>query len=124
MMTVRAGQNIADGRVSRQLGGRGYLINLRRARLDKRVPHVIALPGPVRLIGQHGPLVVGVASDAPAAVRALWLPSDRCPRTWEVDVLDPGLERANLRALLGLRCLCAAADDLGHRCAASASTKR
>ena len=29
-------------------------------------------------------------------------------------MLDPGLERANLRALLGLRCLCAAADDLGH----------
>jgi hypothetical protein len=29
-------------------------------------------------------------------------------------VLDPGLRRANLRALLGQRCLCAAADDLGH----------
>ena len=29
-------------------------------------------------------------------------------------MLDPGLERANLRALLGVRCLSAAAQDLDH----------
>ena len=49
----------------------------RRARPDKRAPYVIALPEPVRLFGQRGPFVVGVMSDAPAAVRALWLPADR-----------------------------------------------
>jgi hypothetical protein len=73
------------------------------------------LPEPVHLFGQHRPFVVGVMSDAPGG---------SCERsscrqavdhaTREVEVLDPGLERANLRALLGLRCLCAAADDLGH----------
>ena len=40
-------------------------------------PHVIPLPEPVQLFGQRGPFVVGVMSDAPAAVRALWLPADR-----------------------------------------------
>ena len=29
-------------------------------------------------------------------------------------MLDPGLERANLRALLGMRCLAAAAQDLDY----------
>jgi hypothetical protein len=29
-------------------------------------------------------------------------------------MLDPGLERANLRALLGVRCLAAAAQDLDY----------
>jgi hypothetical protein len=29
-------------------------------------------------------------------------------------VLDPGLERANLRALLGVRCISAAAQDLDY----------
>jgi hypothetical protein len=34
-------------------------------------------------------------------------------------LLEPGLERANLRAILGARCLAGAANDLGHvrRCA-------
>jgi hypothetical protein len=31
-------------------------------------------------------------------------------------MLDPGLERANLRALLGVRCLAAAAQDLDYVC--------
>jgi hypothetical protein len=29
-------------------------------------------------------------------------------------VLEPGLKRANLRAILGLRCLAGAAADIGH----------
>ena len=39
-----------------------------------KTPHVIPLPEPVRLFGHRGALIVGVMSDAPVAVRALWLP--------------------------------------------------
>jgi hypothetical protein len=61
----------------------------RPARVDRRVvlhpersrppktPHVIALPEPVHLFGRRGPFVIGVMSDAPGAVRALWLPANR-----------------------------------------------
>ena len=72
-MTVRAGRTFADGQVSRRLGA-VYLMDPRRARPDKRVPHVIPLPEPVHLFGQRGPFVVGgderCAGDRAGAVAA------------------------------------------------------
>jgi hypothetical protein len=41
-----------------------------------RLPYV-PLPEPTRLFGQRGPLVVGVAADAPGVVKTLWLPAGR-----------------------------------------------
>jgi len=39
-----------------------------------KLPNVIELPGgPRRLLGDSGPLVVGVFSDAPESVRRKWL---------------------------------------------------
>jgi len=35
--------------------------------------YVIDLPHPRRLLGARGPLVVGLMSDAPSELRAVWL---------------------------------------------------
>ena len=78
-MTVRAGRTFADGQVSRRLGA-VYLMDPRRARPDKRVPHVIPLPEPVHLFGRRGPFVVGVMSDAPLELREMWVMAHAQPR--------------------------------------------
>jgi hypothetical protein len=41
--------------------------------MKHRLPYIIALAEPRRLLGRWGPLVVGVCSDAPEDVREAWL---------------------------------------------------
>jgi hypothetical protein len=48
-----------------------------------KLVHVIPLPEPRRLLGQHGPVVIGLMSNSPAQLLQEWLPiqqeeAERC----------------------------------------------
>jgi hypothetical protein len=54
-------------------------INHRPRVTREPLPHVLWLDEPRRLLGQRGPYVLGVMSDAPLALRAAWGVADRAP---------------------------------------------